>query len=190
MINKYEFLNDREKARDFYTSNLELAKELIAQILMVTDDVSEIPKERGWAQKRFLVILNMFLVRHENFSTFLLAEDLQQHLFDYTHERDAAYRNWTKDAYAEFGLDGEGEPLETKAIDEVLDLSDHSTQEDECLDLAKHIVAIIKDPKTPTALYNAMVDEFGFLGTKHLKETVNSAEFIAKQLCEEMDKKK
>lgn len=65
----------------------------------------------------------------------------------------------------------------------VLDLSNHVTAEDECIDLAKHLSAVLKDEKTPTALYNAIVDGLGSIDLP--KDYLDSPEYLQKILCRE-----
>lgn len=66
----------------------------------------------------------------------------------------AAFQPLQDDMKSAFERFTKAEPKET-----VLDLSNHSTKEGECLDLAKHLSAVMLDKNTPTAVYNALADE-------------------------------
>lgn len=66
---------------------------------------------------------------------------------------------------------------------EVLDLSNHSTKEDECLDLAKHLSAVMLNKNTPASVYNALAHELTDQNVP--EETYYSPENLAKILCKE-----
>lgn len=67
--------------------------------------------------------------------------------------------------------------------EKVLDLSNHTTAEDECIDLAKNISAILNSTKTPVRLYDAIAETLCTFDTP--TEYLNSPEHIAKLLCPE-----
>lgn len=68
------------------------------------------------------------------------------------------------------------EQVKTYPLKDILDLSDHPTEEGECIDLANHISAILKNPKTPTKIYNALSDELGSIDMS--KDFVDSPEYV------------
>lgn len=76
-------------------------------------------------------------------------------------------------------------PKAGKAKEEkVLDLSDHPTAEDECIDLAKQISSIIHNDKTPQGVRDAIVDSLGTMAQP--MDVIDSPEYIAKVLCQEV----
>ncbi|HEX8288149.1 MAG TPA: hypothetical protein VF556_09140 [Pyrinomonadaceae bacterium] len=74
-----EKLNDWDFSRKVYTQKLHEAEELIAQILMVTSGVMEVAKTgEEFGHENIYKILDMFVLRHDNFSRATLAEELQR----------------------------------------------------------------------------------------------------------------
>jgi hypothetical protein len=93
-----EKLDDTLFAQKFFDEKETEAKEYIESILSVCLGWS-VPVEDGseWAHERLYKILDMFMIRHENFSIMTLAEHLQFHMFHFTKKHDDAYREWSKD---------------------------------------------------------------------------------------------
>lgn len=113
-----DFLNDAGNAQKFMDEKRERAKELIYQILAVTAGWDVIPEnptpdQMEWAQGHFLELLEIFMIRHDNFSRSTLAEDLQFAVFHYSFAHDDAYRVWREKTFAARNLDDNGEQLET-----------------------------------------------------------------------------
>jgi hypothetical protein len=92
-----EKLDDPYFAQKFFDEKEAEAKEYIERILSVCLGWS-VPTEDGneWAHELLFKILDMFMIRHENFSIMTLAEHLQFHIFNYTLTHDEAYREWKK----------------------------------------------------------------------------------------------
>ena len=93
-----EKLDDTDFAREFFTEKQKEAEELIAQILMVTSGVCHSERENGvteWGHENLFQLLNLFLIRHENFDRSQIAENLQQFLFGWTMKHSAAYDEWS-----------------------------------------------------------------------------------------------
>ena len=75
-----------------------------------------------------------------------------------------------------------------KAKSEILDMSNHVTAEDDCLDLAKQMSSIIHNAKTPKRVRNAITDSLGEI--EQPLDIINSPEYIAKVLCAEAKNEK
>lgn len=113
-----EQLNDKKFAFEFYRQKLQKAKDNIGDILSVTSGnmiVSEPNSEHGHAV--LMEILEMFMIRHENFDRAQLAEDLQEHIFHWSMDYTGGRSNWNNKIFASIGLDSYGEPLEKAASD-------------------------------------------------------------------------
>lgn len=97
--------------------------------------------------------------------------------------KDTIHSRFRKTDYTQRNpLDDEDENPKEETV---LDLSDLKTEEDECIDIAKHISAILKNPATPTHIYNGLSDALGSLDLP--KEFVDSPEYVAQILCQEKE---
>lgn len=73
--------------------------------------------------------------------------------------------------------------------EKVLDLSNQITAEDECIDLAKHLSAVLNSSHIPDSLKKAKANGISDVGNPNdeLVKFVDSPENIAKALCEEKE---
>lgn len=109
-------LDDRLTAQKFYDKKLEIAKYNLGEILAVTSGSAVVVEQYSEFGHAYLMeILEMFLIRHENFDRAQLAEDLQDHIFRWSTDYDEANRQWREKTFASIGLDTYGEPLEKTA---------------------------------------------------------------------------
>ena len=68
----------------------------------------------------------------------------------------------------------------------ILDLSNHATAEDECIDLARSLSTVLKNKSIPESLYNAIVDQLTTFPNS--REFIDSPEYISDLLCKEVKK--
>ena len=181
------YLDDEQNAYKFYDEKKERAKELIDGILRLTSGAFK-TDDADYGAKNLVEILEMFMIRHKNFSRSDFAEDLQSIIYDETMAKSDSYYDWRKELFDGQGLDDDGEPLpekqETeKEVPNILDLSAHATAEGDCIDLAKHIAAVLKDERTPEQIRSSLKD--GLSDICLPSQFMESPEFIAKMLCGE-----
>ncbi len=99
-----------------YTTQHEVnlrGKELLEQLLMVTTGGSRfLDSEAG--NEIFLELFQLFQLKFEGFYPRFLAEEMEYTLFDFTHSRDDAFREWKNGALTARGLDENGLPLDVE----------------------------------------------------------------------------
>lgn len=76
-------------------------------------------------------------------------------------------------------------PKDSNKSRQPLDLAEVETPaENSCIDLARHISAVIKDERTPEKMREAMEHWLGENNSDKLTDFVESPEYIASQLCD------
>ncbi len=153
-LSRLKKLDDFGFAQKFTDEKLDRAKELIAQILMVTSGVCVVNERSTFGEDNLLELLDMFQIRHDNFSASTFAENLQFHIFTFTSNHDDAYREWRKDVFAKQGMNDNGDET-GKFADAPKDEQPAGSQE---LDkLAASISEVLQNPSLPVELYNAIL---------------------------------
>lgn len=120
-----------------------------------------------------------------------LARFIYSDMSNHGEETRRKYTNNIDERIRTFGYnvcDKEGEREKIKReiygqkeeAEEVLDLSKHSTKEDECLDLAKHLSAVISNDQTPPAISRQIKTA---LTERNAKIKQFTPEKIAETLC-------
>ncbi len=104
-------LDDNLTAQKFRDKQLNRAKELLSYIFMVTSGAFVAPDNQDWAHEHLIEILEMFMVRHENFERSQFAEDLQECIYRETFAYSDTSIDWKKDVLAKRGLDENGVEL-------------------------------------------------------------------------------
>ncbi|MDQ3131096.1 MAG: hypothetical protein M3Q99_10085 [Acidobacteriota bacterium] len=80
-----EKLNDRNFAFEFFENKEIEAKRLLDELLSVATGSSVVKGTwNEWANQVFYRIFEIFTLRHENFESSQLAENLQHHLFTWS----------------------------------------------------------------------------------------------------------
>jgi hypothetical protein len=165
-----ELLNDRLYAQTFTDKKLLRAKELIAQILMVTGGDSVVvgnlsPKEKEWGQHNLLELFEMLSLRHENFYIPDFVDELKAYLFSWTWDYSDSKNAWINEIMSQRGLDGDGNELEMVETEnemetsEIVEFPQPADKSQNLETLANQLSAIMKNPLLPERLYNAMTDE-------------------------------
>ena len=177
------FLDDKTNAYLFFEGKKAIAREIIENIFSVTSGQSARPDDKDWVLKQLALLFETFTIYHKNFDSQSYANDLQDIAYDTSFRRFNAYLKWKRKAFADCGLDEDGETLPAEETPNVLDLSNHAAAEDDCIDLAKHISAVLNDERTPEKLRSYMKD--GLCELDIPAGTLESPEYIAKILCQD-----
>ena len=145
-----EKLDDADFARQFSDEKQKEIEEMIADILMVTSGVSNVPfsgQAQEWGHESLFKIFDILMIRHENFHTRGILENLQHFLFSWTMNHSDAYRFWSNELEARSDV---GDARETP---------EQTEQTDELNKLAAQISEVMKSPLLPERLYNVLSDE-------------------------------
>ena len=145
-----EKLDDEDFARQFQDEKQKEIEELIAQILMITSGVCVAPKDEDvqeWGHENFFKIFDILMIRHKNFHTSDILENLKFYLFNWTNKHSEAYREWS-------------DKLEVIPSDfEKQEAPEQSDENKQLNKLAAQISEVLKNPLLPTNLYNIISDE-------------------------------
>jgi hypothetical protein len=166
-----EKLDDQEFARQFREEKQKEMEKLIAQILMVTSGVSHATSGDGvqeWGHENLFKIFDILKIRHKNFYLPDLLENLQLFLFTWTSKQSEAYREWSS------ALESDADTNETQET---------PGESSELENLAVKISEVMKNPLTPTKLYNVMSDELS-----HVTGFADSPEWILGNLKQQSAK--
>ncbi len=163
-MNRLKALSNRSFAQKFTDEELERAKELIAQILMVTSGVCVVNERSTFGEDNLLELLDIFQIRHKNFDRSTFAENLQLHLFTFTANHDNAYREWRKGVFQQQGMNDNGD--ETGKF---LDAPGGESLKPS--DTAKQVSDLLNNPDLPEPIKDGLADGLLDLFNSHINQT-------------------
>lgn len=155
---RYPQFEDRDDARRETDKLFEHAKELLAQILMVTSGCSVVTgTNEEWGHENLVELLEIFQIRHKNFERGLFAENLSDYLFTWTKAHTETNRKWKaeilrKSEIASIVAADYSDFEETAAADKSSDNYDIDL-------LAVQLSEVLNNPNLPAKLYNIITDE-------------------------------